>query len=220
VVGGGAGVAGSVGRDNKRVISREDLMIDFVTLACPSCGGQLQITSDIERFACGYCGNEYTVKRAGGIVTLSPVVKELKKVQVGVYKTASELAIKRLKEEIEDLERTIVEKKRELLRKDKSIMVKLSRTRKIPFLKSVAFLNMDETDNLKELASTSLDDLKGLILECQRVIDINKSGWRSVVFNTQKERSLIDFIEEIIDLENAVAKKQAQLRKHEQIVSQ
>jgi hypothetical protein len=78
-------------------------MSDFVTLTCPSCGGKLQITNDIDRFACGHCGNEHVVKRSGGIVALAPVVEGLAKVQVGVDKTASELAIARLEREIADL---------------------------------------------------------------------------------------------------------------------
>jgi len=78
-------------------------MPDFVTLSCPSCGGKLNITNDIERFACGHCGREHIVKRAGGIVSLSPVVEALKKVEVGVDKTASELAINRLQREIDEL---------------------------------------------------------------------------------------------------------------------
>jgi protein-arginine kinase activator protein McsA len=79
-------------------------MNDFITLTCPSCGGKLQITSDIERFACAHCGNEHHVKRSGGIISLVPLVTELRKVQVGVDRTASELAIKRLREEIIVLE--------------------------------------------------------------------------------------------------------------------
>jgi len=78
-------------------------MPDLVTLSCPSCGGKLNITNDIERFACGHCGREHVVKRAGGIVSLSPVVEALKKVEVVVDKTASELAINRLQREIDEL---------------------------------------------------------------------------------------------------------------------
>lgn len=78
-------------------------MNDFVTLTCPSCGGKLQITKDIERFACGHCGNEHVVKRSGGVVSLLPVVEVLQEVQLGVDKTASELAIRRLSEEIDQL---------------------------------------------------------------------------------------------------------------------
>src|SRR3990172_2505499 len=82
------------------------LMTDFVTLTCPSCGGSLQITNDIERFACAHCGTEHIVKRGGGVVSLTPVIERLAKVQIGVDKTASELAIKRLQEEIQAIQST------------------------------------------------------------------------------------------------------------------
>ena len=58
-------------------------MANFVTLSCPSCGGKLQITQDVERFACSHCGQEHIVKRSGGIVSLSPVVDALKRVGAG-----------------------------------------------------------------------------------------------------------------------------------------
>lgn len=77
-------------------------MSPFVTLSCPSCGGKLQITEDIDRFACAHCGQEHIVKRSGGIVTLAPVVDAIKRVEVGVDKTAAELAMARLEREIHD----------------------------------------------------------------------------------------------------------------------
>ncbi len=80
-------------------------MADIINLTCPTCGGKLQITNDIDRFACGYCGNEHFVQRSGGIVTLAPVVQGLKEVRAGVDRTASELALKRLEEEIAALTR-------------------------------------------------------------------------------------------------------------------
>lgn len=79
-------------------------MADVIKLSCPSCGGKLEITPDIDRFACGYCGTEQIVKRSGGIVSLSPVVDAIKKVEMGVDKTASELALVRLKQEVAELE--------------------------------------------------------------------------------------------------------------------
>lgn len=78
-------------------------MVHAINLTCPSCGGKLEITSDIDRFACGHCGNEMIVQRGGGIVILKPVVEGLKNVQIGVDKTASELAIVRLEQEIGSL---------------------------------------------------------------------------------------------------------------------
>jgi hypothetical protein len=80
-------------------------MVNFMTLSCPSCGGKLQITNDIERFACSHCGNEHLVRRSGGLVSVLPIVDELAKVKIGVDKTASELAIRRLQGELDDLEK-------------------------------------------------------------------------------------------------------------------
>lgn len=75
-------------------------MPDFITLTCPSCGGKLKITEDIERFACAHCGIEHLVRRGEGIVSLSPVFKGIAK---GVDNTAFELAITRLDKDIEQL---------------------------------------------------------------------------------------------------------------------
>lgn len=85
-------------------------MPDFVSLSCPSCGAKLQVTRDLERFACGFCGNELTVRRGGGIISLAPVVEGLERVatgvtrvQQGVDRTASELAIQRLRRDQDEL---------------------------------------------------------------------------------------------------------------------
>lgn len=64
-----------------------------------------------------FCGAEHIVRRNGGVISLSPVVEAIvqvqegvqsvrgsvEKVQTGVDKTASELALRRLKEEINEL---------------------------------------------------------------------------------------------------------------------
>jgi hypothetical protein len=75
-------------------------MTDFVTLACPSCGAKLDITSDIDRFACSHCGQEHIIRRGGGIVSLSPVVGAINQVGAGVDRVAAEMAINRLPKEI------------------------------------------------------------------------------------------------------------------------
>ena len=75
-------------------------MVNKISLTCPSCGGRLSVTLDIERFVCAHCGNEHIVERGDGIITLQPVVEGLKDVQHGVDRTASELALKRLQGEI------------------------------------------------------------------------------------------------------------------------
>jgi hypothetical protein len=78
-------------------------MSDFATLSCPSCGGKLEITSDTERFACAYCGMEHLARRSEGVITISPIVVEIKTVADHVARTASELAITRLEREIAQL---------------------------------------------------------------------------------------------------------------------
>ncbi|MCX6070889.1 MAG: hypothetical protein NTU91_08540 [Chloroflexi bacterium] len=79
-------------------------MPDFVTLTCPTCGGKLQITPDVERFACAHCGNEHLVRRGAGIISLAPVVESMDGLRRATDRTASELAIRRLKEEIAALD--------------------------------------------------------------------------------------------------------------------
>jgi predicted RNA-binding Zn-ribbon protein involved in translation (DUF1610 family) len=61
-------------------------MSDFITFACPSCGGQLEVDKDSGRVVCGYCGNEHVIRRTE---TLD--------------RTASELAIDRIQKEIQAL---------------------------------------------------------------------------------------------------------------------
>lgn len=78
-------------------------MSDQITLTCPSCGGKLLITPEINRFACSHCGNEHIVQRGIGTISLKPIIEGIKDVQQGVDKTASELAIKRLEKEIASL---------------------------------------------------------------------------------------------------------------------
>jgi len=96
-------------------------MSDFVTLTCPQCGAKLQITEDIERFACRYCGTEHLVRRAGGIVSLAPILDKLNKIDHGISrvesgvgqvelntrKAAAELAITRVKQGLAEAEKTL-----------------------------------------------------------------------------------------------------------------
>jgi predicted RNA-binding Zn-ribbon protein involved in translation (DUF1610 family) len=78
--------------------------LEAVTLKCPSCGSSLDVSSDMERFACGYCGTEQIVLRRGGTVSLKPVEEAISKVQVGTDKTAAELALVRLRGELAEVE--------------------------------------------------------------------------------------------------------------------
>jgi len=78
-------------------------MADMVTLSCPSCGARLEVTADADRFACAYCGQEHLVRRAAGPALVKPVTEAMERVQAGVDRAASELAIRRLKAEVAEL---------------------------------------------------------------------------------------------------------------------
>ena len=89
-------------------------MADFITMTCKSCGGKLQITPEIDDFACMYCGTEFKVNRAGGLISLNPLAEDIKKVSISTDKTASELAIIRLKEDVSKLELDLIEDQKSL----------------------------------------------------------------------------------------------------------
>lgn len=69
-----------------------------IAMKCPGCGAGLQISSDMDIFACGYCGTSIRAIRQGG--TISLVADAIAKVQVGTDQTAAELALIRLKDEL------------------------------------------------------------------------------------------------------------------------
>jgi DNA-directed RNA polymerase subunit RPC12/RpoP len=91
-------------------------MSAILTLKCPDCGASLEISPDMDSFACGYCGSQQIVQRRGGTVSLKLVTDAIAKVQAGTDRTASELALQRLEKEIaaadkdcQQIERTIKE---------------------------------------------------------------------------------------------------------------
>ncbi len=69
-------------------------------LKCSGCGAPLEISSDIDDFSCSYCGAAQLVKRRGGTVSLSLIGDAIAKVQIGTDKAATELAIKRLRDDL------------------------------------------------------------------------------------------------------------------------
>src|SRR5260370_40159102 len=75
----------------------------FVKLSCGNCGSELEVYDDVERFACGHCGAAMEVQRRGGTIVLRVVTGAVEKVQIGAESTVAELALKRLKEEAENL---------------------------------------------------------------------------------------------------------------------
>lgn len=72
-------------------------MAEYASIACPSCGGKLKPTDQHGHFVCIYCGTEQQVVRHGNTVTLEPIADTLDK-------TASELALQRLRQQMPELQ--------------------------------------------------------------------------------------------------------------------
>lgn len=72
----------------------------ILALKCAGCGAALEITPDMDQFACGYCGLSQRVDRNGGTVSLKRLEAVVQKIQDATASTAAELALPRLKREL------------------------------------------------------------------------------------------------------------------------
>jgi hypothetical protein len=72
--------------------------MQVIAMKCPGCGASLQVASDMDDFACGYCGTALRAIRQGGTVSL--IAAAIAKVQGGTDRTAAELALVRLEREL------------------------------------------------------------------------------------------------------------------------
>lgn len=91
-------------------------MTVLINLTCPSCGGKLQIPSDIERFACGNCGTELIVQRSGGVVTLAMIECVFKTKAADVEKPGFEKIIEKVDDivSVKDSESELLKLKKEI----------------------------------------------------------------------------------------------------------
>jgi DNA-directed RNA polymerase subunit RPC12/RpoP len=71
-------------------------------LSCVGCGAPLDIVTDLDTFACSYCGLQQQVERKGGVVALKRFEAAINAVQRGTDRTAAELALVRLTKEVAD----------------------------------------------------------------------------------------------------------------------
>jgi hypothetical protein len=93
------------------------LQTQIIKLNCQSCESSLNISQDMENFACGHCGTAQIVERKGGIVQLKKVTDAIGKVQRGTDKTAAELALNRLPQELNDIKESRLIKQNQLNKK-------------------------------------------------------------------------------------------------------
>jgi predicted RNA-binding Zn-ribbon protein involved in translation (DUF1610 family) len=77
--------------------------MDIITMTCRICGEKLKITQDAEQIICQHCGREYLIIRDEGTISIKPLSEGIQRIQDTSAKTASELALVRIKEEFNDI---------------------------------------------------------------------------------------------------------------------
>ena len=81
-------------------------MSDNIILNCPSCGAQLQITTNLDGITCRNCNNGFVVNRSDDAIALDPIGLKMKPA-TSVNPNHAEQAVQRLKGEISRLENDI-----------------------------------------------------------------------------------------------------------------
>jgi hypothetical protein len=78
-------------------------MAENTKLTCLNCGGNLQVSASVDHITCHYCKTEHLVNPENGMVSLAQLVKDIHAVKNGKKKSASELKITRLDNEIKEI---------------------------------------------------------------------------------------------------------------------
>jgi hypothetical protein len=74
-----------------------------INLACPTCGGKIDAGNQSGQCVCSYCGNQLQISEYEGELTLKPFVEVAKTIEHSMNFAASEMAIKRIRVELEKL---------------------------------------------------------------------------------------------------------------------
>ncbi len=74
--------------------------LEVIAMKCPNCGAALEVTPDLETFACAYCGSAIKVARRGGTISLVRMVQAIGSIKTSTERIAAEMALKRLKHEL------------------------------------------------------------------------------------------------------------------------
>jgi hypothetical protein len=85
----------------------EALVMRIYALKCPNCGAALEVADSLDVFACSYCGATVQVERGTGTISLQ-LTKTMRSIQRSSDRTAAELAIRRLREELVELEKSLI----------------------------------------------------------------------------------------------------------------
>lgn len=120
-------------------------VMKIFNMKCPNCGGSLEVGEDTTQFTCGYCGSEQFVERKGGMIQLRLLEDSVVKIESNTNRMANELALERLKKELEVLSQNKIQEftdtKELLLREDDLNLVKhLAMIEKVKYLLAAASL--------------------------------------------------------------------------------
>jgi DNA-directed RNA polymerase subunit RPC12/RpoP len=78
-------------------------MADLITLTCPSCGGQLQVTSDADRYVCQRCGNAHVIDPRERVESLTGEIKQMR-LMMDIRQMEDDLAVlRKRKAKIEEM---------------------------------------------------------------------------------------------------------------------
>lgn len=158
-------------------------MSDFISLSCPKCGGKLKITKDMEQFVCLHCGTEHLVKLTEGAISLMPLTKELRRISTGTDQTAAELALIRLKNDLEEVDR--------LLRQHVNAEMAHSCLRKMGKIKR--FGTYTYLEYFKELEQCTFEDMENCISDYSELGDRTKTKvlWLTTYLELRKRKGKI-----------------------------
>jgi hypothetical protein len=214
-------------------------MSEIVTLTCPSCGGKLEISPDIDRLKCVHCGQEQLILHDGNQLFIRPLQDSISLLQQATSRNASEQAIQRIKAEIQELE----DQKSPLLEKKDGYLDLLKAHKKhkqdkrwvwiTPLLVLSAFLGyrgLIQLGRINELIS-AVEGFIFLPIICWSTIILLIISWFLTVFESifnagpkpplqEVERLILEVDKELEIIEAAKSKKQEEISRHQGIVSQ
>lgn len=82
-------------------------MDQTIRVNCPSCGSTAPHSQKDHDFTCEYCGTRFQVKTSSGNIELAPLINTVNDLKFGMDRTGSEMAIRRIKDEINELQASI-----------------------------------------------------------------------------------------------------------------
>ncbi len=88
-------------------------MANFITLACPSCGGRLRRTAEVGWFVCEHCNYEHLIKHRDKVVASAPSITQEERLRLRqemmrpLSPSEKLLAAQRAKSEIATLEKEV-----------------------------------------------------------------------------------------------------------------